>query len=62
MAGRWDHAIGGYPASIEVILRFAVDRAAVRYIDEHCPKAWFRAIFALSDRTAPPDTDERTDT
>ena len=45
MQGRWSESIEGYPPSMIAVLRLAAKRAALAYIDEHIPQAWFRPMF-----------------
>jgi len=45
MQGRWGESTEGYPPSMIAILRLAAKRAALAYIDEHIPRAWFRPMF-----------------
>ena len=46
MDGRWDDPTEGYPLQMLAILRMGIRQEALRYIDETCPKAWFRPMFA----------------
>ena len=46
MAHRWNDAMEGYPPVMLAVLRTCVDVTALEYIDEVCPKAWFRPMFA----------------
>ena len=46
MASRLDEHIDGYPSSIAVLFAMEVNRAAMEYIDESMPQAWFRPLFA----------------
>jgi len=45
MKGRWNDTFEGYPDTMLPILMFGVRREALKYIDENCPKAWFRPVF-----------------
>ena len=45
MAGRWDDDTEGYPPQMLAVLWYSVDRAALKWIDENLPKAWFRPMF-----------------
>lgn len=45
MLGRWDESTEGYPAAMLAVLRLATNRAALQYIDEVIPLAWFRPMF-----------------
>jgi hypothetical protein len=44
----WGADSGGYPLFMLVALRVSLDAVAVEYIDEVCPHAWFRGMFAPS--------------
>lgn len=46
MQGRWDDDIAGYPPQMLNVLWFTVKSFAVEWIDENCPQAWFRPLFA----------------
>lgn len=46
MIGRWNDGVDGYPASLLAVLWMTTKDEALKYIDEVCPKAWFRQIFA----------------
>jgi hypothetical protein len=46
MKGRWNHATDGYPHPLLAVLTFAIDAAAVEWIDANLPRAWYRSIFA----------------
>lgn len=45
MDGRWADDISDYPDTIIKILWFGAKYTALAYIDENCPKAWFRPMF-----------------
>lgn len=45
MAQRWNDDISEYPPQMQVLVRTAARRAALAYIDETCPQAWFRPMF-----------------
>ena len=45
MVGRWDEDTEGYPSQLLAVLRFVLNRAALDWIDEHCPQAFYRAMF-----------------
>lgn len=46
IAQRWHDDIEGYSPQMVNVLWFTVKRHALEYIDEHCPQAWFRPLFA----------------
>jgi hypothetical protein len=46
MAYRWNDDTDGYPPAMLGILWFTTKRHALAYIDETCPQAWFRPLFA----------------
>lgn len=45
MKGRWNDSIDGYPKPLLVALTLSINDAAVAYIEEKCPKAWFKPMF-----------------
>ncbi len=45
MAHRWNDRMEDYPAAMLNVLWFSVRRRTLQYIDEKCPKAWFRPMF-----------------
>jgi hypothetical protein len=48
MSDRWNDSTDNYPAAMRAILHLAANRAALAFIDEHLPKAWFRPMFTDS--------------
>lgn len=46
MAHRWSDDIEGYPPQMKAVIAASVKAHALRWIDEHCPQAWFRPVFA----------------
>lgn len=46
MENRWNDEAAGYPPRLFVALWMSVSNHALEYIDEKCPKAWFRPMFA----------------
>lgn len=49
MVNRWNDDTGEYPDSVLNVLWLSVKAAALEYIDENCPLAWFRSLF-VSER------------
>lgn len=45
MRDRWNDDVSEYPAMMQTLTRMSAKRAALSYIDEHCPQAWFRPMF-----------------
>lgn len=41
----WDDTVDGYPPQLLAVLWLGVRRAAVDWIDENLPKAWYRPMF-----------------
>ena len=52
MRDRWDDDVAGYPEPMLAVLWFTVRTNAVEWIDEHCPKAWYRPMFAPASEVA----------
>lgn len=52
MQGRWDDDIAGHPPVVVNLLWLSLKSIALEYIDETCPKAWFRPLFADTQDTA----------
>ena len=48
MEQRWDDHTEGYPTSVLAATWCSVKELALAWIDEHCPKAWYRADVADS--------------
>ena len=46
MLGRWNEPADNYPEQLYLVLWMAVKDAALAWIDENCPRAWFRPMFA----------------
>lgn len=46
MEGRWTESVDAYPPQLLAVLWVSVQAHAVRWIDEHQPQAWYRAVFA----------------
>lgn len=46
MSGRWQDDLEGYPPFMKNIFLVSINSVATKYIDEHQPKAWYRAVFA----------------
>ena len=49
MRGRWHEDVTNYPDEIYNVIWAGCKIVALNYIDEHCPKAWFRAVFDATD-------------
>lgn len=47
MDGRWDDQEDGYPKVIMGALWLSVCDEAVKWIDAHYPKAWYRSMFTI---------------
>lgn len=45
MQGRWNDDVEGYPAPLMAAIWLSVKGAALDYIVENYPKAWFRSQF-----------------
>ncbi len=45
MGQRWTENPDHYPPSLVDMLWVSCSRYALRYIDQHCPQAWFRPCF-----------------
>jgi hypothetical protein len=48
-AGLADKPVNGYSEQIENLIWAGVRIIALKYINENCPKAWFKAVFDDSD-------------
>jgi hypothetical protein len=46
MKGRWGEPVDGYPPFMQSLIMVSADRAAIKWIDEHCPLAWYRPCFS----------------
>jgi len=46
MRGRWQEDSAEYPPDFMITIWFSVKDVALAYIDEHCPGAWYRPLFA----------------
>lgn len=44
-AVHWNDAAEGYPKELLAVLWYAVKREALAYIEENCPKVWYRSQF-----------------
>lgn len=51
MSHRWDDSIDAYPKTMLAVLTFAVRGAAVAWIEENCPQAWYKPMFSISDES-----------
>lgn len=47
MCGRWSDDTSGYPTQVLAVLWMTVKREALKYIDETCPKAWYRSLLEV---------------
>ncbi len=45
MKERWNDAIEDYPQALWNVLWLSIKRVTRKYIEEHCPEAWFRSMF-----------------
>jgi hypothetical protein len=45
MQNRWYDEVEGYPPQLLNILLYTAKQEALDYIDETCPKAWFRPLL-----------------
>lgn len=43
---RWNDSLEGYPPLFKNLLIVSINAIAVKYIDENCPLAWYRPMFA----------------
>jgi len=43
---RWSELVEGYPDAFRGALLMFAGSEAVAWIDENCPRAWFRSVFA----------------
>jgi hypothetical protein len=46
MVGRWNDNMGDYPEVTTLMFPLLINVFALKYIDDNCPKAWFRPCFA----------------
>jgi len=46
MNGRWDEPEDDYPPVLITALWLTTKQLALAYIDENCPMAWYRPLFA----------------
>ena len=49
MASIWNRQVDGYPPTIWNIFWRTACVYALKYIDAHAPKAWFRPVFLPAD-------------
>jgi hypothetical protein len=42
----WDAPASDYPEPVYAVASVILDEMALAYIDQHCPKAWFRPMFS----------------
>jgi len=49
MRDRWIEDTTNYPEGMYNVLWATCKMEALRYIDSHCPRAWFRAVFDPTD-------------
>jgi hypothetical protein len=45
MDNRWNDKISDYPEFLLAIIWLSIKDAALKYIEENCPEAWFKPIF-----------------
>ncbi len=41
----WDRPAEEYPPTLYAVMFLTVQEHAIKYIDEHYPRAWFREVF-----------------
>lgn len=41
----WERPASEYPDALYAVVGLILNRAALKWIDEHCPMAWFRPMF-----------------
>jgi len=46
MQDRWRDDIAGYPEPLLAVLWMSAKLTAVQWIDDNCPQAWYRPLFA----------------
>lgn len=46
MKGRWQDKTEDYPEIMLQLAWFNASKEALKFIDETCPQAWFREVFA----------------
>jgi hypothetical protein len=46
LATRWHEDVSNYPELLWNLVWVCVKNYALKYIDDHAPKAWFRIVFA----------------
>jgi len=46
MKDRWNDNIEDYPPVMMALMWMSAKQHALQYIDENCPNAWFRPLFA----------------
>lgn len=51
MDGRWQDRTADYPSGLLTVLLLGIRQSAVCWIDETCPRAWFRPMFVDFDTT-----------
>lgn len=49
MYGRWNDETDGYPPMMIPIVGVTVQLAALDWIKDHCPKAFYRPMFEVRD-------------
>ena len=49
MSGRWADDVGEYPAVMQRMVLLTINRYALRWIEQNCPDAWFKAMFDPAD-------------
>lgn len=45
LVGRWSHQIGEYPLSMIALLTVAINKIALKYLNEVSPDAWYKEMF-----------------
>jgi hypothetical protein len=45
----WDRPVEEYPEVMLPLIYVVISEEALKWIDSHCPRAWFRPLFAGED-------------
>lgn len=43
--GRWNDTETGYPEALMTSIIVSLNHVVIEWINEHCPKAWYRELF-----------------
>lgn len=60
MQGRWNDAVDGYPPQMQAVCLVSIKSQALKWIDQNCPQAWFRAMFTDEKAFVPPVAEAAT--